>query len=78
MPKVAAYELLDSDSDAALERYDKNRTSPANLCLFLGRVEFSGFGEDFEDAIGEAIEEAARGIVGNIAAVHLQDVLGGR
>ena len=56
----------------------QKRTSPANLCLFLGRVEFSGFGEDFEDAIGEAIEEAARGIVGNIAAVHLQDVLGGR
>ena len=56
----------------------QNGTSPANLCLFLGRFELSGFGEDFEDAIGEAIEEAARGIVGNIAAVHLQDVLGGR
>jgi hypothetical protein len=35
---------------------------PANLCLFLGRVEVPGFGEDLDDAIGKAIEEAAHGI----------------
>jgi hypothetical protein len=52
-----------------------NQTEPANLCLFLGLVEFSGFGEDLDDTIGKAIQKAARRIVGNVAAVHLQNVL---
>jgi len=41
-------------------------------------MEFSGFGEDLDDAIGKTIKEASRGIVGNVAAVHFQNVLGGR
>jgi hypothetical protein len=50
----------------------QNLTIPANLCLFLGCVEFPGFGEDLDDAIGKAMEKAARGMVGN------QNMLGGR
>jgi hypothetical protein len=44
----------------------------------LRGVEFPGFGEDLDDAIGKATEKAARGIVGNAAAVHFQNVLGDR
>jgi hypothetical protein len=44
----------------------------------LRRIEFPGFAEDLDDAVGKAIKKAARGIVGNAAAVHLQKVLGGR
>ena len=44
----------------------------------MGRVELPGFGKDLDDAIGKAIEKAAGGIIGNAAAVHLQNVLGGR
>jgi hypothetical protein len=35
------------------------RTIPANLCLFLRWVEFSGVGEDFDEAAGKASELAA-------------------
>jgi len=31
----------------------------ANLCLFLGRAEIPGFGEDFDETVGEVIEQAA-------------------
>src|ERR1039457_6808371 len=34
-------------------------TIPANLCLFLRWVEFPGFGEDFDEAAGNASEQAA-------------------
>jgi hypothetical protein len=34
-------------------------TIPANLCLFLRWVEFSGVGEDFDEAAGKASELAA-------------------
>jgi len=44
----------------------------------LGRVELPGLGEDLNDAIGKAMEKAARGMVGNAAAIHFQNVLGGR
>jgi hypothetical protein len=37
----------------------QNRTIPANLCLFLRWVEFSGVGEDFDEAAGKASELAA-------------------
>ena len=55
----------------------QNLTIPANLCLFLGCVEFPGFGEDLDDAIGKAMEKAARGMVGNAAAIHFQNMLSG-
>ena len=38
--------------------YD-NATIAANLCLFLRWVEFPGFGEDFDEAAGNASEQAA-------------------
>ena len=65
--------------DTALEESytSSKRTIPANLCLFLGRVEFPGLGKDLDDAIGKAMEKAARGMVGNAAAIHFQNVLGG-
>ena len=42
----------------------------------MGLVEFPGFSEDLDNTIGKAIEKAARRVVGNVAAVHLQNVLG--
>jgi hypothetical protein len=50
-------------------------TEPPNLYLFLGLVGFPGLSEDLDDTIGKAIQKAARRIVGNVAAVHLQNVL---
>jgi hypothetical protein len=37
----------------------RKATIPANLCLFLRWVEFSGVGEDFDEAAGKASELAA-------------------
>ena len=55
----------------------QKRTYPANLCLFWGRVEFPGRGEDLDEAVGKATEKAARGVLGMAAAEHLQNLLGG-
>ena len=40
-----------------------------------GFVELPGFSENLDNTIGKAIEKAARRVVGNVAAVHLQNVL---
>jgi len=41
-------------------------------------VEFAGFGEDLGKASGQASEKAACGMIGNAAAIHFQNMLGGR
>jgi hypothetical protein len=49
-------------NDAMENHYFENTgkgTIPANLCLFLRWVEFSGVGEDFDEAAGKASELAA-------------------
>jgi hypothetical protein len=38
---------------------DQKATIPANLYLFLRWVEFPGFGENFDEAAGNASEQAA-------------------
>jgi hypothetical protein len=47
------------------------RYYPANLCRLLGFPEFSRFGSDLGEAIGEAVEKTAIGALGKRAAEHL-------
>jgi hypothetical protein len=44
--------------------------------IFEG-AEFRGVGEYFDETAGDASEKAAWGVVGEAAAKHLQNVLGG-
>jgi hypothetical protein len=43
----------------------------------LRRVEFPGFGEDLDEAIGKAVEKVASRLLDKGAAEHLQNLLGG-
>jgi hypothetical protein len=43
----------------------------------LRGAEFRGVGEYFDETAGDASEKAAWGVVGEAAAKHLQNVLGG-
>ena len=51
------------------------RHTPANLCRLLALLEFSCFGSDLGEAIGEAVEETTIGSFGKGAAKHCQNVL---
>ena len=54
-----------------------NPVSPANLCLFFGCGELLGFGDNLDQPVSEAVEMAASRGLGNAAAEHFQNVLGG-
>jgi hypothetical protein len=51
------------------------RHTPANLCRLLALLEFSYFGNDLGEAIGEAVEETTVSSFGKGAAIHFQNVL---
>jgi hypothetical protein len=48
---------------------------PANLCLFLGDAESARFGQYFGEAIGEPVEAAAFGSIGQCTAEHFKRML---
>jgi hypothetical protein len=43
----------------------------------VGLLELAEFGDDLREAIAEPIQETANGVVSEISAEHLEDVLGG-
>jgi hypothetical protein len=60
-PAIIAEIKKASPSKGVLSRIKRapKATIPANLCLFLRRIEFPGFDEDFDEAAGNASEQAA-------------------
>jgi hypothetical protein len=50
-------------------------TYPANLCPLFGWAELAGFGEDFGQPIGKAVETASRRAVRQGSTEHLDCVL---
>ena len=50
-------------------------TYPANLCPLFGWAELAGFGEDFGQPIGKAVEAASRRAVRQGSTEHLDCVL---
>jgi hypothetical protein len=52
-----------------------NRSISAHFSV--GLLELAEFGDDLREAIAEPIQETANGVVSEISAEHLEDVLGG-
>src|ERR1035437_712532 len=61
-----------------LRSVSEKPTYPANLCLFSWWIEFAGFREDFCKTVGESVQTAAGGAIGQVAPGHLHYVLSGK